>query len=191
MDGSAIRRVLWVCTANRTRSVAGEILMSRHAHEDGVKIDVSSAGVSAREGHAMDNTLSEMLDKRHLLDGVEFASRPLNAELVDQADLILCAERSHALHVATEYAGNSHKLQVFRPFAKAVGQPDRLAEYAELAASPLRFLGTSAEEDLADPTGLRARAYRRMLATIDRGSAAIVTWIGQGQPIPWSASHSS
>lgn len=116
-------------------------------------VAVSSAGVYAMAGAPMCE-MSETLVSQHLA-GAErdplglHASRPLTAELVESADLILTADRTHRRAVL----GLSPKA---RTRAFTVRQAGRLATWVTAAGGPLdvasaRAAGAVLELDPLDP----------------------------------------
>lgn len=149
-------QVLVVCTANICRSPAAARalrvgLLDRAVGDD--LVAVSSAGVYAMAGAPMCE-MSETLVSQHLA-GAErdplglHASRPLTAELVESADLILTADRTHRRAVL----GLSPKA---RTRAFTVRQAGRLATWVTAAGGPLdvasaRAAGAVLELDPLDP----------------------------------------
>ncbi len=85
-------RVLYVCTANICRSPSAEALLRDAVAEDDLlaDVEVGSAGVHAVEG-APGCTIAPALEGR----ADEHRSRPLTADLIRVADLILTADREH------------------------------------------------------------------------------------------------
>jgi len=98
-------RILAACTANICRSPAIELLLRSALADAGVPVgavEVSSAGVDAREG-ATRCARSRSLLSAYGVDDVELwttGARRLTAEDVRSADLILTASRTHRAAVA-------------------------------------------------------------------------------------------
>lgn len=88
-------RVLFVCLGNICRSPLAELLLQRLATDGGVAVEVISAGLRAKAGAAMD-VGSAACAARHGLDGSGHAARPLDADLVGWADVVVAL----AFHVA-------------------------------------------------------------------------------------------
>lgn len=127
-----VLRLLVVCTANQCRSPMGEVIARAMLDERGIPSRVTSAGT-----HALDGTKAtdgaEMTARRLGLDLSAHQSRPVTAELVADADLVVAMERRHVVDLVIEYSA---------PFVSVYTLP----ELAQLAAPSLR----QAEEGLAD-----------------------------------------
>jgi protein-tyrosine phosphatase len=93
----APKLIVTVCTANICRSPMAEALL-RHALQAEAEplrsCQVVSAGVAARKGDRISPNSVEALAKVGLRVS-DHRSQPLNQELADQADLILCMTESH------------------------------------------------------------------------------------------------
>lgn len=97
-------RILTVCTYNRTRSVLTEGLLGRHLAELGVDAELDSAGVIGG-GHPATRQTIELL-ATHGIDASGHRSRELERWRIENADLIVCAERSHVIAVAGQHSGS-------------------------------------------------------------------------------------
>ncbi len=85
-----IGSVLVVCVGNICRSPAGERILAQSCPS----LKVESAGIAALEGHAADETMSEV----SRLQGVSLeghVARQFTAELAADFDLILALEKGH------------------------------------------------------------------------------------------------
>ncbi|MBW2154565.1 MAG: hypothetical protein JRH18_23265 [Deltaproteobacteria bacterium] len=93
--------VLFVCTANISRSYLAEKIMKHTAERFGLKnIEVSSAGVNALPGSAPDPMMVEYLKLMNIpFDNHE--SRQLDTESVEWADVILVMEQRHKNWIQT------------------------------------------------------------------------------------------
>lgn len=86
--------VLVVCSANRCRSPMAAALLFSRLHSLGVDACVHSAGTAALPD------LPALPDAVACVDGLDaHRSTPLSSELVEHADLVLCATRHHAREV--------------------------------------------------------------------------------------------
>ena len=116
-------RVLFVCTANICRSPFMELLT---AHLAGGGIEASSAGTHGFAGHPMDGAMAASL-LRHGIPAQQvddFRSRPLTADLVAAADLVLTAESSHRRHIVEEEPAAAPKVFTLGQFATAAGEAE-------------------------------------------------------------------
>lgn len=97
-------RILVVCSANICRSpFAAALLRQRLAEkfpDRAGEVDVSSAGVRALVGHAMDPVAAQLLEARGG-SGQGFAARQVGADLLRQSDLVLVMTREHRRAVVT------------------------------------------------------------------------------------------
>lgn len=89
-------RVLVVCTGNVCRSPYLERRL--HAELSGTGIVVRSAGTAALEGSGMEPQAADLLAQAGG-DAEGFEARQLTAQMVRDADLVLCATRDHRTSV--------------------------------------------------------------------------------------------
>jgi protein-tyrosine-phosphatase len=90
--------LLAVCTANICRSAAIEGAVRARATARDVDIKVFSAGTRAHNGQPADGDTVAAARKRGL-DLTLHLSQRLTPELIDNADLIVCAELEHLVQV--------------------------------------------------------------------------------------------
>ncbi|MEV1206481.1 arsenate reductase/protein-tyrosine-phosphatase family protein [Microbispora rosea] len=158
-----------MCTGNICRSAMAERL-TLAALGPGSPIHVGSAGTRARPGLPMAERASGVL-LRLGGDPGGFASRPLTAEEVARADLVLAASAEHraeavALHPVA--APRAFTIVEFGALARAVpagrvlGHGDSVLRARALReeAATLRGLVRVERPDIDDPYGGPRRAYR-------------------------------
>ena len=108
-------RLLFVCSGNTCRSPLASVLAKRELTELGWRVEVRSAGVAALHGEpASEGSLRAAV--RHGLDLSAHKSRPVDAELVDWADLILVMSPGHLLRLAE--MGGAGKAALLDAFAR-------------------------------------------------------------------------
>ncbi|MBE3013291.1 hypothetical protein IL992_29520 [Microbispora sp. NEAU-D428] len=162
-------RVLFVCTGNICRSAMAERL-TLAALGPGSPILVRSAGTRARTGWPMAERAREVL-LRLGADPEGFSSRPLTAEAVADADLVLAASSEHraeAVALHPRAAACAFTIAEFGALARAVplervlgrGDPVGRARALLEEAGALRGLVRVDQPDIADPYGGSRRAYR-------------------------------
>ncbi len=155
-------RVLFVCTANICRSAYME-LRARSLTGDNAGVEFAGAGTHGFNAHAVDKTMASVLSERgvsaDLLNG--FASRPLTADLIEAADLVLTAEAAHRQWVLDEVPAAFRKAFTLGQFAESVARVDPNLRGADLVtAVGHRRAGASESHDIRDP-------YRRGKAAAD------------------------
>jgi protein-tyrosine-phosphatase len=135
---SAPKLIIAVCTANICRSPMAEALL-RHAlraePEPLRSCKVLSAGVAARQGAKMSENSRAALAKVGLRTD-DHRSRPLDQDLADEADLVLCMTESHRAVIELAFNPPPKNLFLWREFMpgnveKEIGDPygGSLAEY--------------------------------------------------------------
>jgi protein-tyrosine-phosphatase len=138
--------VLFVCTANICRSPYLELLA--RSRVDTVRF--SSAGTHGYDGAQMDRTMAATLT-----DGIphrEFRSRALTRALIDEADLVLTAERSHRTFVLEEAPAAFRRIFTIGQFAEAVRRtPDVAGRELIAAASATPGIAQFRKGDISDP----------------------------------------
>jgi protein-tyrosine phosphatase len=164
-------RVLTICTANMCRSPMAEAFLARKLEEADLPAVVASCGLLA-PGYPVAPEVAQAMAARGL-DVGGHVSQQLSAELVAGADLVLAMAREHLREVVVlspDALGRTFTLKELVRRASVVG-PRRgdtslarwLAEVGE-GRRPQDLLGSSPEDDVADPIG---GPYREFLATAD------------------------
>ncbi len=175
--------VLVVCTANQCRSPLIAALLSDRLADRGVT--VTSAGLYS--GGAPATELISTAAAELGLDLSRHRSRMLDVAEVSAADLVLGVSRAHVREAVVLDPGARGKTftlpeLVRRGMAAGPRPPDEpLARWlGRLSASrlPADLLGESAQDDVADPTGLGLQAHRHavtdLVALVD--SAVALAW---------------
>ena len=128
-------RILFVCTANICRSPFLELYATRELGSAGVSF--SSAGTHGFLDHAMSDEMGVEATTNWGLDVSGFRSRRLTGELVDEADLVLTAERRHRQFILDDHAHAFGKVltlgQAVRAASVAAPSEDVDGLLAELA----------------------------------------------------------
>jgi protein-tyrosine phosphatase len=182
-------RILTVCTYNRTRSVMmASLLQSQLDQRLGPgRARVSSSGFASEGWPAIDQAVTAMARRGFDVSG--HRSRSTTLELVEEADLIVTAERDHVVRVAALSPA---------AFARTMTLPEALARAGDLvggAAGDLRAWAESLTTgrtaavylrepvpEVADPTGSAGRPFESAVALIERQctelSALVVEVVG-------------
>jgi protein-tyrosine phosphatase len=180
--------VLFVCTGNICRSPVAERLFQARVSLD-VPVSVSSAGVGALVGWGIDHPSALALRELGVApDGHE--GRRLTDELVDDADLILTAERAHRQAVVRMDPSATWRTFTIREFGRLadgvpliseINDPDQLrARVAEISAQrqAARDGGRPANDDIGDPFGADVEVARRSAAHISEAVDAAINALG-------------
>lgn len=189
--------MLAVCTANLCRSPLLErVLGARLADRFGPAgpVRVASAGTRARVGVRPPETVEELVADQGG-DPSGMRSRPLTAEMVREAALVLTATREHRADVVRLEPRALSRTFTVPEFARLLGgmpTPDPLAGSplaAVVAAAAVRR-GTlarvrPAEDDVPDPVGGNRTAFEQVLARILPTVTALTDALAQvGSPAP-------
>jgi protein-tyrosine phosphatase len=170
----AVGEVLLVCTANLCRSPIAETILRHRFEERGISVTVASAGLRDADRPALDEAL-EVLESRGL-DARAHRSRRLAEELVRGAGLILGLERTHvreAVVLDPQAWPRAFTLKELVRRGAAVG-PRRVNEpwtlWLERVHDGRRradLLGSSSDDDVADPAGGSFEGYQATAAELD------------------------
>lgn len=120
-------RILFVCTANITRSAMCEAILKKFSSEDNLqeRITVESAGTEALSGSSPDPETIEVC-KKHDIDISHHQARQVEPELLEQADLILCLAESHKERIVEASPVYEKKVFLLKEYAQVV-LPDDLS----------------------------------------------------------------
>lgn len=181
-NGAGPARVLCVCTANVCRSPMMELLLraglEARAPAGAGAVEVSSAGVRARAGQPIAEHSADLLAERGI-DATDFRSHELTAELVAEADLVLCGSRDHKSAVVALDPTAREVTFTVREFAWLLaqapvpaGEPDLPQRLEQLVAVARERRGSRQPRrpedlDLDDPFGRRKSAFRKTLGLLD------------------------
>lgn len=185
-----------LCTGNQCRSPMGEVLLRDRLARAGVEAHVHSAGLIS-EGVPASAHGVKVMAKRGL-DLKAHRSRPMTAPAVAEADLVIAMAREHvreAVVLEPDAFARTFTLRELARRATGVGPrrvgPDGALEplatwLARVGAGrrPAGLLGTSADDDVADPIGLSKRAYERTAQEIE---SLVDTVVGHAFPASASA----
>jgi sulfate adenylyltransferase len=130
-------RILFVCTANVCRSPFLELYARSRLGSPAVAF--SSAGTHGFVDHPISDEMGAEARMNWGLEADRFRSRPFTAELLDDADLVLTAERRHRQFILDAHPDASGKVLT-------------LGQAVRGAATP------SPSDDIADPYRLGAQA---------------------------------
>ncbi|MFW2177862.1 MULTISPECIES: low molecular weight protein-tyrosine-phosphatase [unclassified Moraxella] len=117
-----VNNILVVCVGNICRSPIGEAMLQAKFPN----MKVSSAGISALVGNPADDNAIQVMDEIGI-DMRSHRARQLNAELMQQADLVLCMSAGQERWIKDQWAMHRGKVyQLGKWINKEVDDPYRL-----------------------------------------------------------------
>lgn len=171
--------MLAVCTANVCRSPLMELLLRERL--DPTRFEVASAGVMGWRDAPVDSMVRLEL-ARLGLDGSTFRSRPLRADHVRAADVVLTATKEHRASVLEIDPGALRKTFTLLEFAGLV-EGHHAAGLPELVADAARRRSTGpARADVPDPFRRSPAVHRSTADLIDEATASIATTVADLTP---------
>jgi sulfate adenylyltransferase len=177
-------KVLFVCTANICRSPYMEVHARALAGPDS-GLEFSSAGTHGFRERAMDDEMAAALAAALGADApaddrADFRSRPLTAELLRDADLVLTAERTHRQLILDDHPAEFRKVFTLGQFAAAVSSADPDLRGRALLAHTAEHRGAAdAALDIPDPYRRGADAARTCGTRIDDLLRVIIPSLSQ------------
>ncbi|WP_176491716.1 low molecular weight phosphatase family protein [Curtobacterium sp. 'Ferrero'] len=176
-------RVLFVCSGNICRSPLGAQLLVARLGQDAPAFVVESAGTIADDDAPMDGAAAEQSLR---LGGAPSShrSRYLTAPIVESADLVLTAERSHRAAVVSLAPRATKRAFTIKQFARVLDglEPGDLAGVdsgAALVERIARLRGAvappadPADDDVDDPYRRSEDTHRRVADEIDAAVGSI------------------
>ena len=142
--------LLFVCTANICRSAFAE-RMTRHLLRGDPSVQVLSAGTHGWVDEPVDSALAAELTGRGV-DSADFTSRRLTMQMVDEADLVLTAARSHRQFILDDRPEAVWRVYTLGQFARTIDDvPAELTGFDLLRACRKAHKPATAEDDIVDP----------------------------------------
>ena len=166
-------RILVVCTYNRTRSVLIGALLDDALRHRGRSATVSTAGFAEAGLPATPDAVAALASRG--IDASGHLSKRLTEAMVDEADLIVTAERIHVVRVSADRLDVFQRAFTLPELVDLLGirEPSDTTPMtrwlAKLAShrSPASYLDTYVPE-VADPTGLSALAFASAVTEMEQ-----------------------
>jgi protein-tyrosine phosphatase len=174
--------ILVVCTANQCRSPMAAALLDRELARCGVPAQVRSAGTNAvAEVPPTDDAISVM--KADGLDISTHRSRPVEAEDLDRADVIITMTRGHLRDLATRSPVAFPRLFTLKELARRAqdqprGEDEDLRAWVTRLGAERRttdLLGDDPVDDIADPIGCAVEVYSAVARELAEATSGVVT----------------
>ena len=165
--------VLFICTGNIVRSPMAQALMQRSLDEVGVAALVESSGTMDWQRPAEPEAVEAMASMG--LDISAHISRPLAAEQVARADIVIGLAREHVRDAALLCPGSIPRMFTLKEIVRRSGEIEgpRIGEILESWLHRLSadrtldsLLGDSPTDDIIDPIGQPVSEYRATAAEI-------------------------
>ncbi len=168
---------LFVCTGNIARSASGEVIAKHLAAEYGLedKWIFASAGTGALVGHGVyEHVANELIERGYNPEG--FASRQLNGQIVENATIILVAEKVHADWIVREWPQYHSKIKLLKQVARIRKDARRAEPISYLYSHGARPLDS---DKLEDPYRRGPAAAKVAVDEVEQSLRIILPWLAQ------------
>lgn len=121
-------RILFVCTGNTCRSPMAEKIFRKMAKEQGLPVDIRSAGTFAYAGSPASVNASQVLQSKGIQE--EHVSQMVTPDLMDWATLVLTMTYAHKSSLLQAYPQMGEKIYTLKeytnpgsPYGVDIGDP--------------------------------------------------------------------
>lgn len=176
-SGDGPFEAVFVCTGNIARSASGEVISKHLAAEYGLedKWIFSSAGTGALVGHGVyEHVANELIERGYNPEG--FASRQLNEQIIENATIILVAEKVHADWIVREWPQHHAKIKLLKQVARIREDARRAEPLSYLYAYGARPLDS---DKLEDPYRRGPAAAKVAVDEVEQSLRVILPWLAQ------------
>ena len=176
-SGDGPFEAVFVCTGNIARSASGEVISKHLAAEYGLedKWIFSSAGTGALVGHGVyEHVANELIKRGYNPEG--FASRQLNEQIIENATIILVAEKVHADWIVREWPQHHSKIKLLKQAARIREEARRAEPLSYLYSYGARPLDT---DRLEDPYRRGPAAAKVAVDEVEQSLRVILPWLAQ------------
>ena len=176
-SGDGPFEAVFVCTGNIARSASGEVISKHLAAEYGLedKWIFSSAGTGALVGHGVyEHVANELIKRGYNPEG--FASRQLNEQIIENATIILVAEKVHADWIVREWPQHHAKIKLLKQTARIREEARRAEPLSYLYSYGARPLDS---DKLEDPYRRGPAAAKVAVDEVEQSLRVILPWLAQ------------
>jgi protein-tyrosine phosphatase len=139
--------ILFVCTANISRSYLAEALLRHELAQRRMKrVQVASSGILAMAGSPPDPVMTDYL-KNTGIEPLEHKSTPMSDALVQWADRILVMEQAHADHIRLLWPQAAEKVELLGKYISPDEHSDDVID--PFGKSPYHYRTAQAQIQLA------------------------------------------
>ncbi|MFM2183801.1 MAG: hypothetical protein RJB61_2095 [Actinomycetota bacterium] len=166
--------ILCVCTYNQTRSVLMAALLGEHLQREGVRARITGAGTRAGGGAPMQSTV-DLLARRGI-DVRGHRGRPLDEQLVADAQLVITAEQAHVIEIAGQWPSAFPRTFTLPELARRTSAAgargtDTIEQWVRRLndgrSAGLDYFDDPTVGEVADPTGRDRNTWSESFASID------------------------
>ncbi len=168
---------LFVCTGNIARSASGEVISKHLAAEYDLenKWIFTSAGTGALVGHGVyEHVANELIERGYNPEG--FTSRQLNGQIIENATIILVAEKVHADWIVREWPQHHAKIKLLKQVARIREDARRAEPLSYLYSHGARPLDS---DKLEDPYRRGPAAAKVAVDEVEQSLRVILPWLAQ------------
>lgn len=189
--------ILFVCTGNTCRSPLAEAMLRRMAQQEGIKVEVRSAGIYAADGGPISSHSAAILAEQGITD--KLLSSSVNQNLIGWADLILTMTGGHKSTVVQRFPESIEKIHTLKEYVEddaeivsAILERERLI--TDLQVKQALAQRVTPEEksriqlledlmpdyDISDPFGGPIQFYRRTAVEIEESLRKLIVKLKDG-----------
>lgn len=124
-----MKRILFVCTGNTCRSPMAEGILRHIAQQEGLAVEVRSAGVAAVDGAPMAAYAKDVLRRRGIED--ETTAQSISESILGWADLIFTMTTTHKRSLVQMYPDAVDKTYTLKEYVRHHA-PETLGQESEI-----------------------------------------------------------